>query len=360
MDVVRYADTAGDNADYPVPEARKYRDYIIDAFNADMPFDQFICEQIAGDILACQHPSERYAEQVVATGFLALSRRYGTGPYELWHLTLEDTIDTVGRSIMGLTLKCARCHDHKFDPITTEDYYALYGIFASTQFPWAGGEEFTSKKTHRLHFVPTVPDDEAKPVVAAFHARVEQLSAEIETLEKKLPSAGESQRADVQQRVNELRDQLFRVQRAGLPPELPGAYAVREGTPHDVFLQVAGDPSNTRQVVPRDAIKHLSIAPLAISPGESGRLQLARWLTRSDHPLTPRVIVNRIWQHHFGRGIVATPSNFGKSGALPTHPELLDYLAAEFVAHGWSIKQLHRLILTSQTWQLSSADSLGQ
>ena len=146
MDVVRYADTAGDNADYPIPEARKYRDYIIDAFNADMPFDQFICEQIAGDILACQHPSERYAEQIVATGYLALSRRYGTGPYELWHLTLEDTIDTLGRSIMGLTLKCARCHDHKFDPITTEDYYALYGIFASTRFPWAGGEEFTSEE----------------------------------------------------------------------------------------------------------------------------------------------------------------------------------------------------------------------
>ena len=120
------------------------------------------------------------------------------------------------------------------------------------------------------------------------------------------------------------------------------------GHPTTSSVQVAGDPSNPRQVVPRDTIKHLSTAPLAISPGESGRLQLARWLTRSDHPLTPRVIVNRIWQHHFGRGIVATPSNFGKSGAPPTHPELLDYLAAEFVAHGWSIKQLHRLILTSQ------------
>ncbi len=133
MDVVRYADTAGDNADYPVPEARLYRDYIIDAFNADKPYDQFVREQIAGDILAQHGPAEKYSEQVIATGFLALSRRYATAPYELWHLTLEDTIDTVGRAYLGMTLRCARCHDHKFDPIPTRDYYALYGVFASTQ-----------------------------------------------------------------------------------------------------------------------------------------------------------------------------------------------------------------------------------
>ena len=135
MDVVRYADTAGDNADYPVPEARLYRDYIIDSFNADKPYDEFVREQIAGDLLAKRGPAEKYAEQVIATGFLALSRRYATAPYELWHLTLEDTIDTVGRAYLGMTLRCARCHDHKFDPVPTRDYYALYGIFASTQFP---------------------------------------------------------------------------------------------------------------------------------------------------------------------------------------------------------------------------------
>ena len=150
MDVVRYADTAGDNADYPVPELRLYRDYIIDAFNADMPFDQFVREQLAGDITAQKNPSNRYAEQVIATGYLALSNRwYGTRPFEHWHLTLEDTIDTVGRSIIGLTLKCARCYDHKFKPVTTEDYYALYSIFDSTQFPWAGGEEFVTKRTQK-------------------------------------------------------------------------------------------------------------------------------------------------------------------------------------------------------------------
>ncbi len=135
MDIVRYADTAGDNADYPVPEARLYRDYIIDAFNADKPYDQFVREQIAGDILAQQGPAEKYSEQVIATGFLALSRRYATAPYELFHLTLEDTIDTVGRAYLGMTLRCARCHDHKFDPIPTRDYYALYGVFFEHALP---------------------------------------------------------------------------------------------------------------------------------------------------------------------------------------------------------------------------------
>ncbi len=186
LDVVRYADTAGDNADYPVPEARRYRDYVIDAFNADKPFDEFVREQLAGDLLAAEHPEDRarYAEQVAATGFLALSRRYATAPYELWHLTLEDTIDTTGRAFLGLTFRCARCHDHKFDPVTQEDYYALYGIFDSTQFPWAGGEEFQSKQTPRQHFVPLVPPDEAQPAKDELTANVERLTAALEAAEK--------------------------------------------------------------------------------------------------------------------------------------------------------------------------------
>jgi hypothetical protein len=126
MDVARYADTAGDNADYPIPEAYRYRDYLIDAFNADKPYDQLVREQVAGDLLARMGPEDRYAERVIATGFLALSRRYATAPYELWPLTMEDAIDTTGRAFLGLTLRCARCHDHKFDPVTQADYYALY------------------------------------------------------------------------------------------------------------------------------------------------------------------------------------------------------------------------------------------
>src|SRR5579883_1248712 len=189
MDLVRYADTAGDNADYPIPEARLYRDYVIDSFNADKPYDQFVCEQLAGDILAKQGPPEKYAEGIIATGFLALSRRYATGPYELWHLTLEDTIDTTGRAFLGLTFRCARCHDHKFDPVTQQDYYALYGFFASIQFPWAGGEELVSKHTNRLSFVPLMPPAKAAPLLAAYRNQVTELEAKLKDAEAKKDTA---------------------------------------------------------------------------------------------------------------------------------------------------------------------------
>ena len=142
MDVVRYADTAGDNADYPIPEIHRYRDYIIDAFNADKPFDQFVQEQLAGDILAKQGPPEKFAERVVATGFLALSRRYATAPYEFWHLSLEDCIDTTGAAFLGLTMRCARCHDHKFDPIVAGRLLRALRDLRQHRFPYAGSEEF--------------------------------------------------------------------------------------------------------------------------------------------------------------------------------------------------------------------------
>ena len=355
MDVARYADTAGDNADYPVPEARLYRDYIIDSFNADKPYDQFVREQLAGDILAQSGPRERYAEQVTATGFLALSRRYATGPYELWHLTLEDTIDTVGRAFLGLTLRCARCHDHKFDPVTTEDYYALYGIFQSTQFPWPGGEEFQSKKTPRLSFVSLLPDDETARRRATFETRLQQLVDQAAQLDEQGKTCTDAERPALQQRAEKLRAEHFHLQRSGLPPDVPPAYAVRDGQPVDAAIQYGGEPSDAGPLVPRRAIAFFG-GELRIPPGSSGRLELADWLTRPENPLLARVMVNRIWQHHFGRGLVATPSNFGLSGARPTHPALLDFLAAQFIDSGWSIKAMQRLILTSKTWQLSSDD----
>jgi hypothetical protein len=347
LDVARYADTAGDNADYPVPEARLYRDYVIDSFNADKPYDQFVCEQLAGDILAKQGPSDRYAERVVATGFLALSRRYATAPYELWHLTLEDTIDTTGRAFLGLTLRCARCHDHKFDPVTQQDYYALYGFFASTQFPWAGGEELVSKNTNRQHFVPLLPPEQAAPRIAAYEKRLAALESEFQAEESK------KEKKD-KKRLGELRNELRRLGRPGLPSDLPSAYAVQDGTPTDVALQLRGEPDATGPVVRRDAPKFLRTAELPLPESGSGRLSLARWIASPVNPLTARVMANRVWQFHFGRGLVATPSNFGARGEPPTHPELLDYLADRFVRSGWSIKALHRDILVSKTYRLAS------
>jgi hypothetical protein len=295
LDVAHYADTAGETADFPVPQAYRYRNYVINAFNHDKPYDQFIQEQIAGDILAQKGPSEKYAERVIATGYLAISRRFGYDPQNYHHLTLEDTIDTVGRSILGLTLACARCHDHKFDPISRADYYGLYGIFASTLYPFPGSEE--NKKQH--DFVPLAPPE--------------------------LRTASTER-----------------------------AYAVWEGIGRDAPIQKRGDPTTLGEVVPRHFPAILGDFMAPPDTAESGRLQLARWLTDPHNPLTARVMVNRIWQHHFSQGLVRTPSNFGKQGRPPTHPELLDYLAARFVEGQWSIKKMHRLIMLSRTYQMAS------
>ncbi len=395
MDLVRYADTAGDNADYPIPEARLYRDYIIDSFNADKPYDQFVREQLAGDVLAQSGPRERYAEQVIATTYLALSRRYLTAPYERWHLTLEDSIDTTGRAFLGLTLRCARCHDHKYDPITKSDYYALYGIFASTQYPFAGSEELVTMKAPRQHFVPLAPANEMKAPLDQFHSRVKQLTSDIATTEKQDPLVLRIQKLDsrigeankaigaretpwhrqwllmaliasmnrekadansaLSKKLAAMRSELRSLERWNTSPTMPVAYSVSEGALTDAHIQIAGEPEQLGPVVHRGVPKFLDGGkPIKIAPNSSGRLELAQWLTQPQNPLTARVMANRIWQHHFGRGIVATPSNFGLRGMAPTHPELLDWLAAEFVESGWSIKAMHRLIVSSKTYQLSS------
>lgn len=185
LDVVRYADTAGETADYPVPLAWKYRNYVIDSFNADKPYDQFLREQIAGDILGSQHPSENYAEQVTATGYLAISRRFGFDSENYHHLTIQDTIDTLGQSVMGLSLGCARCHDHKFDPVTMHDYYAMYGIFDSSRYAFPGSEQ---KQRFRA-MVPLVPANKAIPEWRDFDHRVASLTSLLEKHKQPVPAA---------------------------------------------------------------------------------------------------------------------------------------------------------------------------
>ncbi|MFO0999417.1 MAG: PSD1 and planctomycete cytochrome C domain-containing protein [Planctomycetaceae bacterium] len=185
LDVVRYADTAGETADYPVPLAWKYRNYVIDAFNSDKPYDLFLREQIAGDILANQHVSGNYAEQVTATGYLAISRRFGFDSENYHHLTIQDTIDTLGQSVMGLSLGCARCHDHKFDPVTMQDYYAMYGIFDSSRYAFPGSEQ---KQRFRA-MVPLVPADQAIPEWRKFDHRVASLTSQLEQSKQPVPNA---------------------------------------------------------------------------------------------------------------------------------------------------------------------------
>jgi hypothetical protein len=255
MDVVRYADTAGDNADYPVPEAHLYRDYIIDSFNADKPYDQFVRERLAGDILAQEAPPERYAERVVATGFLALSRRYATAPFEFMHLTIEDAIETTGRAFLGMTLRCARCHDHKYDPVTKEDYYALYGVFASTRFPYAGSEEFQSKNSPRSGFVPLLPAAEAAQPVEENRRSVETLRAELARLEKSAEAAKTNAdlKKTIEAQLKPVRAELKRREKFGSPPDLAVAYAVAEDKPVNESVHIRGEPAERGAIVPRHA-----------------------------------------------------------------------------------------------------------
>lgn len=577
LDVVRYADTAGDGADYPVPEAYRFRNYVIRSMNNDKPFDEFVREQIAGDIIAKaaldsgEQTPQQYADRIIATGFLAVGKRFGYNDNtEFVHLDIADTIDSVGRSLLGLSLGCARCHDHKYDPVTANDYYALYGIFASSRFAFPGGEELqrprhfvplpipsevqrmdqeratqlahldaelsrleferltldpvmigggadyaveqqelgkppvapwitagpnavlseaqspftnvhqpgtrgvrvrnstpnegvrreftnhTATTSPQLHFnldfrnVDTAEGDaayrfylghgaivslafEASIGSNAFHLRNGDEWEFLGSLETgtwynlgitfdlvnrtyagTLLKAGETQAIHFEQKhlarnwdgiintfvsdgigkspgrtaVRDL-DNLG-IQNAPFSPattiasspeqiaklklvqdslaelkkqreELANktlydvAYAVAEGTPVNVRVQKRGEPDRLGDEVPRRNLEVLGGQPI---PGEggSGRLQLAEWFTDISNPLLARVIVNRVWQYHFGAGLVRTSSDFGARGELPSHPELLDDLTMTFVRNGWSLKSLHKLILTSRAYQLASTE----
>lgn len=369
LDWVRYADTAGDNSDFPIPQAYLYRNYVIQSLQDDVPYDRFLTEQLAGDLLPAQDQAEKN-RLTIATGYLAMARRFGS-LLERYpqHLTIEDTIDNLGRTVLGLTLSCARCHDHKFDPISTRDYYGLYGIFASTRYPMPGLELFQTQRD----FVPLLPAQETAETMRPFEKDRVQLTAELDRLlneanAKSLDNAQRERNATVDEQrrsKGELDRLLMRVRKAGEKlaahlkkmPVIPTAYAVQDDKPIQARVQLKGEPDRPGAEVPRkfpDILGGQTLPPSAQST--SGRLQLAQWITDKRNPLTARVIVNRVWQRHFGRGLVPSTSDFGLRGEAPTHPELLDWMATDFMNHGWSLKHLHRLILTSRTYRLSSQD----
>jgi hypothetical protein len=565
LDLVRYADTAGETADFPVPHAWRYRNYVIDAFNTDKPYDQFLREQVAGDILASQLPPEaspeQYRELQVATGYISIARRFGFDSDKDLFLTIDDTLDTLSKSVLGLALGCARCHDHKYDPISVQDYYALYGIFESTRYPFPGCEKTKAPRDMVPLMKPSDWDRIVKPhqeQIAGIDRKQQELGprraaaaqkfkgssassrrelaagtidnggmqavtqadgkplseidvrpgdlvllailprgnhgADSTTVELEIADATGSERRwnltadvvddlhsgnphadrlghqrtwcfldlrdgaaflsepvrDIEQHpglnvwrlgdlpsalVNQTNDSI-KAWTATFPPrsfavhpsaaggvgvawispiegriaitgrvadadaaggdgvdwrleqyaqvsgdllaladveaELAGlkkerdeltaqaprydlAYAVAEGAPHDAQIQRRGDPDNRGDFVPRRFLSILGGAPVPAESG-SGRLALADWLTARDNPLTPRVFVNRLWQHHLGAGLVNTPSDFGLRGAEPTHPELIDFLARRFVESGWSIKAMHRLIMLSAVYQQGAGD----
>ena len=359
LDVVRYADTCGNASDYPVPQAYRYRDWVIRAFNRDLPYDQFLREQIAGDLLPAASDAERF-EHITATGYLAIARRFGGDRKGEHHLTLEDTIDNVGRALLGCSLSCARCHDHKFDPFTMSDYYGLYGIFESTRYPYPGAE--ADKK--QADFVPLMTPAEIDAFLGPHRQQVAMLDAEIKMQEaaeataRNLPDSPEKAKAVelVVKALAEVRQK--RATTVAQEPVINNAYAVADAKGANTKLQLRGDPKRLGDEVPRHFPAVLGGQVVPADSTSSGRQQLADWITDPRNPLTARVIVNRIWQYHFGRGIVPTPNDFGVRGQAPSHPELLDYLATRFIESGWSIKQMHKRILLSQTWQQASrADS---
>ena len=358
LDLVRYADTAGDAGDYPIPEAYKYRNYVIDAFNKDKPYNQFVREQIAGDQLPAENEEQRW-EQTIATGYIAISRRIGVSPHKLRHITIEDTLNNLGKTFLGLTIGCARCHDHKFDPIPTADYYALYGIFDSSVYPHAGAEH----SPHRHSFVYRMGKAKADEVLKPFRSKLEPWNKKerdqfnlYQSFQREVVT-GSITRQSVWAGLEEIRARRAEV--AKTFPNSDIAYAIVDGSASDVSIHKQGNPRDLGLKVRRGFLQILGGQQLPENTKGSGRLELANWLTSSAEPLLARVIVNRIWHYHFGRGLVSTPSDFGVRGTAPTHPVLLDMLAQYFIKSGWSMKTMHRLILDSETYRMAATEHAG-
>ena len=420
LDVVRYADTAGCNSDFPIPAAYKYRNYVIKSFNQDKPYDQFIREQIAGDLLSAKNETEKH-ENIIATGYLAMSRRFGSRTKE-FNLTIDDTIDNLSKTFLGLSVSCARCHNHKFDPIPAKDYYALYGIFNSSRYAHPGAEIYP----HPADMVALASGDPAERFykwqseLAALDDRKEFLTVEAGAAarnkankEKQLKEAakqdpasqgkpaekqannqsgspaqnvtpkntkrelhppGEQRPADYDRDAvnsstaskstrmpDEVSTESTEIKARGAElaehtPKIEKAYAVVEGLPANARLHRKGEPKDLGEEVPRGFLAILGGQKLPADHRGSGRDYLAKWIADPNNPLTARVMVNRIWQYHFGKGIVPTPNDFGSRGQPPSHPELLDYLATQFIKSGWSLKTMHRMIMLSRIYQLSAAD----
>ncbi|MCP4846711.1 MAG: DUF1553 domain-containing protein [Verrucomicrobiaceae bacterium] len=358
LDLVRYADTAGDAGDYPVPEAYKYRNYVIDSFNEDKPYDRFVREQVAGDQLPATSDQERW-EQTIGTGYIAISRRIGVSPHKLKHITVEDTLDNLGKTFLGLTIGCARCHDHKFDPIPTADYYALYGMFESSVYPHPGAEHSPHRHSFVYRMGKEKSDEALKPFrnkLAPWDKKERDQFALYQSFQRKVITANIT-RHSVWDELENIRDQRGKV--AKMFPDLDIAYAIVDGEVGDSQVHKQGNPKDKGGKVRRGFLQILGGHKLPENTQGSGRLQLAHWLTEPSNPLTARVMVNRIWHYHFGRGLVSSTSDFGVRGTGATHPELLDYLAAYFIDRDWSIKEMHRLIMSSATYRLSTSEDQG-
>ncbi|MDQ3011509.1 MAG: DUF1549 and DUF1553 domain-containing protein [Acidobacteriota bacterium] len=391
LDVVRFGETNGFELDQDRDQAWRYRDYVVNALNADKPYDRFIVEQVAGDEL---EPDS--FEMRVATGFLRAGPQHVVaGNQDVaanrqeW---LTEVMFSVGNGVMGLTVGCARCHNHKFDPIPQSDYYRLQAFFAAAdnqdfKRPTKEQEDAHAAaiKAHKEKLKPI--QDQIKVIEKPYEEKLKaEKRAKLEPQFANALAKDDRQRSDEEKRLAKdaqrmlsinwdelvavlspedkakraaLRQQMHQInlyEPEPLPKALavadtlkpvPAMYLLKGGDPHRPGVEVKPGFLMTVEDLPAVEIK-----PTADSTGR--RLALARWLTQANHPLTARVMMNRLWHHHFGRGIVATPNDFGRNGQQPTHPELLDWLATEFIKRGWSLKQMHALMALSNTYKQSS------
>ncbi|MBS1728092.1 MAG: PSD1 domain-containing protein [Armatimonadetes bacterium] len=372
LDVARYADTKGYvfDEDRNYPDAYTYRDWVINAFNRDLPYDQFIIDQLAADRLPGMTDADDNHD-LAALGFLRVGRRFLNSQPDI----IDDRIDVTMRGFQGFTVECARCHDHKFDPIPTQDYYSLYAVFSSSvekeapigdrtsRTAWNAYEQkvdglqdemrkLTLSQTARLREMLKTPDTAAN-VPAAVKQTLQGIRENVAPEGDNLKKLFESFEKPAQDKYRELQGDLSSTEKA--QPNRPEfAMAMMDGpNPHDGVVFKRGNPGNHGDAAPRRFLLALS------KPGQerahwtdgSGRLDLAKAIASKDNPLTARVFVNRVWQNHFGNGLVRTASDFGNQGDKPTHPELLDFLAQTFMNDGWSIKKLQKLIVMSATYR---------
>jgi len=361
LDVARYADSNGLDENVAFGNAWRYRDYVVNSFNADKPYNRFVQEQIAGDLLPAEGTPQRH-EQLTALGFLSIGPKLLAEPdkVKLEMDLIDEQIETLGRAFLGMTFGCARCHDHKFDPVPTADYYALAAIFKSTR-------TMDDLKTIAKWHEPEVATPAERAVVEVHQRKAADQKAAIAKLVatankslvtdkglKEVPKNAESQYpTNVIAELKQLREALAKLEKDA--PELPSTMGVTDSTNvvKTLPVHIRGSHLSLGKPVPRGFPQVMQVASLRSEMPEkqSGRLELAQWLASPQHPLTARVMVNRIWRWHFGQGLVASTDNFGILGERPSHPELLDWLARKFIAEGWSVKAMHRHIMASAAYQ---------
>ncbi|MDR3639023.1 MAG: DUF1549 domain-containing protein [Isosphaeraceae bacterium] len=359
LDVARFAESSG-KANMLYPQAWRYRDWVIAAFNTDMPYDQFVRAQVAGDLLPAETDHGR-AENAIATGFLAIgSKTHNTQNRMQFVLDLADEqIDVTSQAFLGLTIACARCHDHKFDPIAQRDYYALSGIFQSTQtcYGTLPGMVQNINPSPLIELPPSANEPSAVPkLTPGLKATLEE---QLAALVKGRDAMAPEDRFTMKGIQTNARLAILRFRLASFRPDgTPRTYAmgVRERfEPVDSPLYTRGELEQPGELVPRGLVPAVGRDGGTTIARGSGRRELANWLAARDNPLTARVLVNRVWLHLFGRGLVPTPDNFGVAGQPPSHPELLDTLAVSFMDKKWSVKSLVRRLVLSRAYQLGSS-----